>query len=103
MIKVLPINNCKECPKFNEEIPYYECLASDTRCYEKDDDWEDYLEQYCPLIYLETIIDEAFEKGKEYSMMQENIRTQVKLSTEPTQWFTAQEFLEKLENLKGGE
>ena len=101
MIRILPIKDCKECPHWNEEPIYHECRLTDTRCYEKDGNWTDYLEQYCPLEYLDSIIDEAYNKGKEYMVMKEQAETQVRLSTEPTRWFTAHEFLDRLENIKG--
>lgn len=86
----------------NEKTLYYECLLSDARCYEKDNDyeWTEHLAQFCPLTTVDEIINEAYENGKQYTNMKEDIETNIRLSTEPVHWFTAQEFLEKLQNIK---
>ena len=104
--KVYPINDCRECPKFNEEPIYYECRLSDVRCYEKDipeKEWIDYLEMYCPLSYMEDIIDEAFGKGQEYAETKKEMITNAKMNSKPTHWMTGDEFLEYMEKTLKGE
>ena len=103
MLKAYPIKTCKECPKLNEEEPYYECTLSDKRCYEKDtDEWMEILEEYCPLEFIDTITDEAFQKGREYERMVKEMDTRVRLSAEPTRWHTGIEWMEKLEKHQKG-
>lgn len=99
--KVFPINNCMECPKFNEEPIYYECILSDVRCYEKDGDWEEYLEQFCPLSYLEDIIEESYNKGKDFRQMEKKLTGEDKNSVNPNKWVTTHKFLEKVNDLQG--
>lgn len=100
-MRTLPIRDCTECPKFNEEPPYYECTLSDTRHYEKDDrNWVDWLIQYCPLEHFEDIIDKAFKEGQEYEKNKQGTIRQVKSSVEPKKWFTTQEFMEKIMGVK---
>lgn len=103
MIKAYPVENCKECPKFNEEEPYYECTLSDKRCYDKEtDEWMEILEQNCPLEFIRTISDEAFQKGREYEQMIMEQKRKVKSSIEPTTWHTGIEWMEKLQEHKKG-
>ena len=95
--RVIIIDNCKECPKLNEEEPYYECTLSDTRHYEKEDEnWMEWIMQYCPLECLDDIMDSTFKKGQEYEKHKKNTLKKVISTTKKTKWRTSHEFLEKL-------
>ena len=94
MIRVLPVNSCKECPKFKEDDKM--CQLSKAKAYELDDDWESYLEQFCPLEYLETIIHDAYEQGKEYKKFKDNTIKEVSKSIEESRWCTSHEYLERI-------
>lgn len=96
MTRVLPINSCRECPKFSEEGNDRMCELSKVQAYDIDDEWEEYLEQFCPLSYLETIINDAFEKGKEYKRFRDGTVKEVKKGIEDDRWCTAHEYLEKV-------
>ena len=97
MTRVMIVHDCTECSKFNEEPPYYECTLSDTRHYEKEDEnWMEWLMQYCPLECLEDIMDSSFKKGQEYEKHKKDTLRNVRLSTEKTKWLTPHEFLDKL-------
>lgn len=100
MIKILPITNCKDCPKFTDEDEFKGCELSDVRCYELDSNWEDYLEQFCPLQFLETIIEDSYEMGLNYKEYKNSIIKDVRKSVQSDKWVTAHDFLEKI-NEKG--
>lgn len=94
MIKVLPISNCLECPKLDKNNKA--CELSKAQAYDLDDDWEEYLEQFCPLEYLETIINDAYEKGMNYKKFKDKTEKNVKESIKENRWATAHEYLEKI-------
>ena len=94
MIKILPISNCKECPKLDEEN--LSCKLSEARAYDLDEDWAEYLEQFCPLENLDGIINEAYEKGKEYSTFKEHKKKEIQDTVKENKWATAHEYLEKI-------
>lgn len=93
-VKVLPINNCNECPRLKKDTK--ECTLSKAQAYGLDDDWESYLEQFCPLSYLSDIIEEAYEHGMEYKKFKDNKIKEAKRSVEESKWYTAHEYLEKI-------
>lgn len=96
MIKVYPVNDCKDCPKLLDEKEFKGCNLSDVRVYDLDTDWMDYLEQFCPLHYLETIVEEAYDLGKTYSDYSKKCIKNVKRSVQSDKWATAHEFLNKV-------
>lgn len=103
MIKILPINDCSECPKLLDEKELKGCELSDIRCYDVEDDWMSYLEQFCPLQYLEDIVDEAYAKGEEFARFKKKTGKEVKESVEPSKWAVAHQFLEKVSDKPKGE
>lgn len=94
MIRVFPISNCLECPKLDKENRV--CELSKAQAYDLDEDWESYLEQFCPLEYLDTIINDAYEKGQEYRKFKEETGKNVNDSIKENRWATAHEYLEKI-------
>lgn len=96
MVKVLPVNSCRECPKFQEEGNDRMCQLSRAKAYDLDDGWEDYLEQFCPLSNLDTVIRDAYEQGLEYGKFRDETIKEVKKSIEEDKWYTAHEYLEKI-------
>lgn len=96
MIKVYPVNSCKDCPGLLDEELFKGCTLSDMRVYELDGDWEEYLDQFCPLHHLETIVEDAYELGKEYKDYARGIIKDVRKSVQSDKWVTAHEFLDKI-------
>lgn len=80
--RILPISNCKECPKFLDEEEFKGCELSKIHCYELGRDWEEYLLQFCPLVFLEDVIDDSYNLGQQYSDEKKEIRKQVRESVE---------------------
>ena len=93
-VKVLPINSCRECPKLEEGAR--KCTLSKAEAYDLDEDWESYLEQFCPLNYLEAIIDEAYQQGMRYKEFKDDKIKETKHSVDENRWYTAHEYLEKI-------
>ena len=94
MIKVLPISNCLECPKL--DMNNKACELSKAQAYDLDDDWVEYLEQFCPLECLDTIINDSYEHGMNFRKYKEETKKEVIESIKENKWATAHEYLEKI-------
>lgn len=102
MIKILPITDCKECPKLINEKDFKGCELSNIQCYEIDieDDWMDYLEQFCPLIFLEEVIEESYNLGTQYSDHKKEYMKQVRKSVRNDKWLSANDFFNTINEEK---
>lgn len=96
MLRIYPVNSCRECPKFQEIDNERKCLLSNAQAYDLDEDWEEYLEQFCPLSYLEMIMEDAYEMGKLFKELKDDKVKEVKKSIDGNKWCTAHEYLDKI-------
>jgi len=105
-LKMLPVHDCLDCPRLQRKTNNeYECQISSFKVsMEELEAYEiglsEYMEQFCPLESFDDMFEEAYQKGLEVANMKDEMSRRFRLSTQPTQWFTAQEFMEKLENIR---
>lgn len=84
-----------------DEDEFKGCGVSNIQCYEiEDDGWMDYLEQFCPLLFLEDVIDESYNLGTHYSDHKKDYVRQVRKSVHNEKWLSVNDFFDKINEWK---
>ena len=103
MVKILPINDCNDCPYVEKHEELIRCILSEAQSYEPEGNWIELLDQFCPLYEVKTIINDAYEMGKEHNDYIEKIlkRIQKSNSREDSQkWDKTHKYMETIKTIK---